>query len=65
MRPIAATPVTYDPIAGNDGLAIAFTATRPGRRPEGPSMTVQLYARDVGTGTPLVLLHAFPLSSAM
>lgn len=28
-------------------------------------MTVQLYARDVGTGTPLVLLHAFPLSSAM
>ncbi|MFC4913176.1 alpha/beta fold hydrolase [Actinomadura gamaensis] len=26
---------------------------------------VQLYARDVGTGTPLVLLHAFPLSSAM
>ncbi|MFD0900926.1 alpha/beta fold hydrolase [Actinomadura sediminis] len=28
-------------------------------------MTVQLYARDVGSGTPLVLLHAFPLSSAM
>jgi pimeloyl-ACP methyl ester carboxylesterase len=28
-------------------------------------MTVQLYARDVGAGTPLVLLHAFPLSSAM
>ncbi|MES9536007.1 alpha/beta fold hydrolase [Actinomadura sp. NPDC000600] len=28
-------------------------------------MTVRLYARDVGTGTPLVLLHAFPLSSAM
>ena len=28
-------------------------------------MTVQLHARDVGTGTPLVLLHAFPLSSAM
>lgn len=28
-------------------------------------MTVQLYARDVGEGTPLVLLHAFPLSSAM
>lgn len=28
-------------------------------------MTVQLYARDVGTGTPIVLLHAFPLSSAM
>lgn len=28
-------------------------------------MTVQLYARDVGTGTTLVLLHAFPLSSAM
>jgi len=28
-------------------------------------MTVQLYARDIGTGTPLVLLHAFPLSSAM
>ncbi|HEX2315333.1 MAG TPA: alpha/beta fold hydrolase [Thermomonospora sp.] len=28
-------------------------------------MTVQLYARDVGGGTPLVLLHAFPLSSAM
>lgn len=28
-------------------------------------MTVQLYARDVGTGTPVVLLHAFPLSSAM
>ncbi|MEV4255480.1 alpha/beta fold hydrolase [Spirillospora sp. NPDC049652] len=26
---------------------------------------VQLYARDVGSGTPLVLLHAFPLSSAM
>jgi pimeloyl-ACP methyl ester carboxylesterase len=24
-----------------------------------------LYSRDVGTGTPLVLLHAFPLSSAM
>jgi pimeloyl-ACP methyl ester carboxylesterase len=29
------------------------------------AMTVQLYARDVGAGTPLVLLHAFPLSSAM
>ncbi|REE98610.1 alpha/beta fold hydrolase [Thermomonospora umbrina] len=28
-------------------------------------MSVQLYARDVGGGTPLVLLHAFPLSSAM
>ncbi|GAA4100436.1 MULTISPECIES: alpha/beta fold hydrolase [Actinomadura] len=28
-------------------------------------MSVQLYARDVGIGTPLVLLHAFPLSSAM
>lgn len=28
-------------------------------------MTAQLYARDVGAGTPLVLLHAFPLSSAM
>jgi len=28
-------------------------------------MSVQLYARDVGAGTPLVLLHAFPLSSAM
>lgn len=28
-------------------------------------MTVTLYARDVGQGTPLVLLHAFPLSSAM
>jgi pimeloyl-ACP methyl ester carboxylesterase len=28
-------------------------------------VTVQLYARDVGSGTPLVLLHAFPLSSAM
>ncbi|TNY37019.1 alpha/beta fold hydrolase [Thermomonospora catenispora] len=28
-------------------------------------MTVQLHARDVGAGTPLVLLHAFPLSSAM
>ncbi|MFA1550597.1 alpha/beta fold hydrolase [Actinomadura chokoriensis] len=28
-------------------------------------MTVQLYARDVGSGTPLVLVHAFPLSSAM
>ncbi|ACY99425.1 MULTISPECIES: alpha/beta fold hydrolase [Thermomonospora] len=28
-------------------------------------MVVQLYARDVGEGTPLVLLHAFPLSSAM
>ncbi|MQA95259.1 MAG: alpha/beta fold hydrolase [Streptosporangiales bacterium] len=27
--------------------------------------TVQLYARDVGHGTPLVLLHAFPLSQAM
>ncbi|MFD0688403.1 alpha/beta fold hydrolase [Actinomadura fibrosa] len=26
---------------------------------------MQLYARDVGSGTPLVLLHAFPLSSAM
>lgn len=26
---------------------------------------MQLYARDVGEGTPLVLLHAFPLSSAM
>jgi pimeloyl-ACP methyl ester carboxylesterase len=26
---------------------------------------VQLYTRDVGDGTPLVLLHAFPLSSAM
>ncbi|RFU37069.1 alpha/beta fold hydrolase [Actinomadura logoneensis] len=26
---------------------------------------VQLYARDVGAGMPLVLLHAFPLSSAM
>ncbi|MEO5874103.1 MAG: alpha/beta fold hydrolase [Streptosporangiaceae bacterium] len=26
---------------------------------------MQLYARDVGAGTPLVLLHAFPLSSAM
>jgi pimeloyl-ACP methyl ester carboxylesterase len=26
---------------------------------------VQLYTRDVGGGTPLVLLHAFPLSSAM
>lgn len=28
-------------------------------------MTVPLYARDVGEGTPLVLLHAYPLSSAM
>ncbi|MFC4053323.1 alpha/beta fold hydrolase [Actinomadura syzygii] len=28
-------------------------------------MTVQLYARDIGSGTALVLLHAFPLSSAM
>ena len=28
-------------------------------------MTVQLHARDVGTGTPLVLLHAFPLNAAM
>ncbi|MFF5260864.1 alpha/beta fold hydrolase [Actinomadura viridis] len=28
-------------------------------------MTVQIHARDVGAGTPLVLLHAFPLSSAM
>ncbi|MCO6006236.1 alpha/beta hydrolase [Actinoallomurus purpureus] len=28
-------------------------------------MAVQLYCRDVGDGTPLVLLHAFPLSSAM
>lgn len=28
-------------------------------------MAVQLYSRDVGSGTPLVLLHAFPLSSAM
>ncbi len=26
---------------------------------------LQLYARDIGQGTPLVLLHAFPLSSAM
>lgn len=26
---------------------------------------MQLYARDVGDGTPLVLLHAFPLSSSM
>lgn len=26
---------------------------------------MQLYTRDVGGGTPLVLLHAFPLSSAM
>jgi pimeloyl-ACP methyl ester carboxylesterase len=26
---------------------------------------VQLYTRDVGGGTPLLLLHAFPLSSAM
>jgi pimeloyl-ACP methyl ester carboxylesterase len=26
---------------------------------------VQLYTRDVGGGTPLVLLHAYPLSSAM
>jgi pimeloyl-ACP methyl ester carboxylesterase len=26
---------------------------------------VQLYTRDIGGGTPLVLLHAFPLSSAM
>jgi pimeloyl-ACP methyl ester carboxylesterase len=26
---------------------------------------VQLYTRDVGGGTPLVLVHAFPLSSAM
>jgi pimeloyl-ACP methyl ester carboxylesterase len=26
---------------------------------------VQLYTRDVGDGTPLVLVHAFPLSSAM
>jgi len=28
-------------------------------------MAVTLYARDVGQGPPLVLLHAFPLSSAM
>jgi pimeloyl-ACP methyl ester carboxylesterase len=28
-------------------------------------MTVRLYARDIGTGPPLVLLHAYPLSSAM
>ncbi|WP_033424361.1 alpha/beta fold hydrolase [Actinomadura flavalba] len=28
-------------------------------------MTAQLFARDVGTGPPLLLLHAFPLSSAM
>src|SRR5258708_7497223 len=28
-------------------------------------MSVTLYARDVGQGTPFVLLHAFPLSSAM
>ena len=26
---------------------------------------MQLYSRDIGGGTPLVLLHAFPLSSAM
>lgn len=26
---------------------------------------MQLYSRDVGGGTPLILLHAFPLSSAM
>src|SRR5258708_7175739 len=28
-------------------------------------MGVTLYSRDVGQGTPLVLLHAFPLSAAM
>lgn len=28
-------------------------------------MTVILYARDVGQGTPLVLLHAYPFSSSM
>jgi pimeloyl-ACP methyl ester carboxylesterase len=28
-------------------------------------MTVDLYHRDAGTGLPIVLLHAFPLSSAM
>jgi pimeloyl-ACP methyl ester carboxylesterase len=28
-------------------------------------MVVELYHRDSGSGTPLVLLHAFPLSSAM
>lgn len=28
-------------------------------------IVVPLYSRDVGNGTPLVLLHAFPLSSAM
>lgn len=28
-------------------------------------MSVELYAREAGAGTPLVLLHAFPLSSAM
>ncbi|TYB47734.1 alpha/beta fold hydrolase [Actinomadura chibensis] len=28
-------------------------------------MTVRLYARDIGSGTAIVLLHAFPLSSAM
>lgn len=27
--------------------------------------TVELYSRDTGTGPPVVLLHAFPLSSAM
>ena len=28
-------------------------------------MPVEMYCRDVGTGLPVVLLHAFPLSSAM
>lgn len=28
-------------------------------------MSVELYSREAGTGPPLVLLHAFPLSSAM
>jgi pimeloyl-ACP methyl ester carboxylesterase len=32
---------------------------------QGEIFLMQLYARDVGEGTPLVLLHAFPLSSAM
>src|SRR5579884_846254 len=28
-------------------------------------MAVELYHRDAGSGTPVLLLHAFPLSSAM
>src|SRR4051812_16558260 len=39
--------------------------TRPAAASSVRAMVVELYHRDAGTGPAVVLLHAFPLSSAM